>query len=42
VVFPGETLKASIRKEGDSFQAIVTAPSRDNAPVLSGVEMVPG
>jgi hypothetical protein len=40
-VYPGETLKTSIWKEGDSFQAIVTAPTRDNAAVLSGVEMVP-
>jgi acyl dehydratase len=41
VVFPGETLKASIWKEADGFQAVVTAPSRDDAIVLSGVEFVP-
>jgi acyl dehydratase len=40
VVFPGETLKASIWKEGDGFVAVVTAPSRDNAIALSGVNLV--
>jgi hypothetical protein len=40
-VFPGETLKASFWKEGDGFQAVVTAPERDDAVVLSGVELVP-
>src|SRR6201999_4518341 len=34
VVFPGETLKASIWKAGDGFQAIVTAPERDDAVAL--------
>jgi acyl dehydratase len=41
VVFPGETLKASIWKENDKFVAILTAPSRDDAVVLSGVELIP-
>jgi acyl dehydratase len=41
VVYLGETLKASIWKEGDGFQAVVTAPSRDDVVVLSGVELVP-
>jgi acyl dehydratase len=41
VVFPGETLRASIWKENDKLLAAVTAPSRDNAAVLSGVELVP-
>ena len=40
VVFPGETLKASIWKEGDRLVASVTVPSRDNAVVLSDVELV--
>ena len=40
VVFPGETLKASIWKEGDRLVATVTVPSRDNAVVLSDVELV--
>jgi acyl dehydratase len=41
VVFPGETLLASIWKEGDGFTAVVTAPERDNAVALAGVELVP-
>ena len=41
VVFPGETLKASIWKENDKFVAVLTVPSRDDAGVLSGVELVP-
>jgi acyl dehydratase len=41
VVFPGETLKASIWKEGDGFVAVVTAPERDDAVALAGVEFTP-
>ena len=41
VVFPGETLRASIWKETDKLVATITAPSRDNAVVLSGVELIP-
>ena len=41
VVFPGETLKASIWKEGDGFHAVVTAPERDDAVALAGVELFP-
>src|ERR1700752_4851555 len=41
VVFPGEVLKASVWKEGDGFRAVVTAPERDNAVALAGVELVP-
>jgi acyl dehydratase len=41
VVFPGETLRVSVWKDGDGFAAHVTAPSRDDAVVLSGVELVP-
>jgi acyl dehydratase len=41
VVFPGETLKASIWKEADGYVAVVTAPGRDDATVLAGVELVP-
>jgi hypothetical protein len=40
VVFPGETLRASIW-EDDTFLATITAPSRDDAIVLSGVELLP-
>jgi len=41
VVFPGETLKVSIWKVGDGFQAVVTAPDRDDAVALAGVELIP-
>ena len=41
VVFPGETLKASVWKAGDGFRAVVTAPERDDAVALAGVELVP-
>ena len=41
VVFPGETLQANIWKEDGKFIGALTAPSRDNAVVLSGVELVP-
>src|SRR6202000_3139119 len=41
VAFPGETLKVGIGKDDGRFLASVVAPSRDNAVVLSGVELVP-
>ncbi|WP_158167034.1 MaoC/PaaZ C-terminal domain-containing protein [Mycolicibacterium smegmatis] len=41
VVFPGETLSANIWKEDGKFIGVLTAPSRDNTVVLSGVELVP-
>ena len=41
VVFPGETLQANIWKENGTFTGVLTAPARDNAIVLSGVELVP-
>lgn len=50
VVFPGETLKASVWKArtrggpqgaGDGFTAVVTAPERNDAVALAGVELVP-
>ncbi len=41
VVFPGETLKASIWKDGGKLLAVLTAPSRDDAVVLSGVGLTP-
>jgi acyl dehydratase len=41
VVYPGEMLLARIWQEGDGrFVATVSAPSRDDAAVLSGVELV--
>ncbi|CAN5339250.1 MaoC/PaaZ C-terminal domain-containing protein [soil metagenome] len=41
VVFPGETLRVDAWKDGGRYVASVVAPSRDNAAVLSGVELVP-
>ena len=41
VVFPGETLKARIWKAANGFQAVVTAPERDDAVALAGVELTP-
>lgn len=41
VVFPGETLRARIWKDGERFIGAVTVPARDNAAVLSDVELVP-
>ena len=41
VAFPGETLKVGIWKDDGRFLASVVAPSRDNAVVLSGIELVP-
>lgn len=41
VVYPGEMLLARIWEEEDRLVASVTAPSRDDESVLSGVELVP-
>jgi acyl dehydratase len=41
VVFPGETLKASVWKERDGFKAVITAPERNDAVALAGVELIP-
>jgi acyl dehydratase len=41
VAYPGETLKASVWKEDGRLLATVTAPARDNAVVLSGVQLTP-
>lgn len=41
VAFPGETLQVNVWKEDGRFLAGVVAPARDNAVVLSGVELVP-
>lgn len=40
VAFPGETLAVAIWKDGGRLLASVVAPGRDNAVVLSGVELV--
>ena len=41
VAIPGEMLLARIWLEDERIVAVVTAPSRDDEPVLSGVELVP-
>src|SRR5580693_448749 len=41
VAYPGEMLLARIWEEDDRIVAVVTAPSRDDEPVLTGVELVP-
>ena len=45
VVFPGETLRISVWKnsgdEQPGYSAVVTAPGRDDAVALAGVEFVP-
>ncbi|WP_299562357.1 MaoC family dehydratase [uncultured Mycolicibacterium sp.] len=41
VVYPGETLRANVWKEGDGYVGVVTVPERNNEVVLSGVELVP-
>ncbi|UMB70247.1 MaoC/PaaZ C-terminal domain-containing protein [Mycobacterium paraterrae] len=41
VAFPGETLKAAVWKEDGKLLGTVTAPSREDAVVLTGVELVP-
>lgn len=40
VVFPGETLQANIWEDDGRFIGVVTAPARDNAVVLSDVELL--
>jgi acyl dehydratase len=41
VAYPGETLKLGISKDDNRLLANVVAPPRDNAVVLSGVELAP-
>ena len=42
MVFPGETLRASIWRENDKFVAVLTVPGRDDAVVVPpGVELNP-
>lgn len=41
VVFPGETIRASVWRDGDRYRGVVTAPARDNVTVLSDVELSP-
>ncbi len=41
VVFPGETLRAGVWRDGGRYVGVVTVPSRDNVTVLSDVELTP-
>lgn len=41
VVFPGETIRVRVWREGDRCLGVVTVPARDDVTVLSGVEFVP-
>jgi len=41
VVFPGETLRASLWRDGLHYVGVVTAPARDNVTVLSDVGLTP-
>ncbi|CPC16310.1 dehydrogenase [Mycobacterium tuberculosis] len=41
MAYPGETLTVNVWKDGRRLVASVVAPTRDNAVVLSGVELVP-
>lgn len=41
VVFPGETLRASVWRTDGGYLGVVTAPSRDDITVLSDVELTP-
>ena len=41
VVFPGETLRAKVWKDGARYVGVVTAPARDDTVVLSDVELTP-
>lgn len=41
VVFPGETIRANVWRDGDRYVGVVTAPDRDDVTVLSDVELVP-
>ena len=41
VVFPGETIRASVWRDGARYVGEVTAPARDGVTVLSDVELTP-
>ena len=41
VAYPGETLKVAVWKEDGRLLANVIAPARENAAVLTGVELIP-
>jgi acyl dehydratase len=45
VVFPGETIRVSVWRngdgDGDGYVGVVTAPARDDVTVLSDVTLLP-
>lgn len=41
VVFPGETIRANVWRDGDQYVGVVVAPQRDNVTVLSDVRLIP-
>ncbi|BBY57922.1 MaoC family dehydratase [Mycolicibacterium sarraceniae] len=41
VVYPGETITVNVWKDDGRYVGVVTAPSRDDAVVLSDVELIP-
>jgi len=41
VVFPGETIRANVWRDGARYVGVVTVPARDNVTVLSGLELIP-
>ena len=45
VVFPGETIRVSVWRDGDGdgdgYVGVVTAPDRDDVTVLSDVTLLP-
>lgn len=41
VVYPGETIRASVWRDDGRYVGLVTVPSRDNVTVLSDVELTP-
>jgi acyl dehydratase len=41
VVFPGETIRAKMWRDGDQYVGVVVAPQRDDVTVLSDVRLTP-